>query len=101
MTSGILNPTQPTIMTPKYEIQAALDQLISLVAGREAAIKTNDLAGDPVGRIREITNVISNELVSSTQGGDIKAIKQCQRKVESLTSLKTIATCLMDEVEWD
>lgn len=101
MTSGILNSTQPITMTPKYEIQAALDQLISLVAGREAAIRTNELAGDPVGRIREITNVISEELIASTQGGDIKAIKQCQRKVESLTSLKTLATCLMDEVDWN
>jgi hypothetical protein len=88
-------------MTPKHEIQAALDQLISLVAGREAAIRTNDLAGDPVGRIREVTNVISEELIGSTQSGDIKAIKQCQRKVTSLTSLKTLATCLMDEVDWE
>lgn len=88
-------------MTPKYKVQEALDQLISLVAGREAAIRTNDLAGDPVGRIREVTNVISEELMTSTQSGDIKAIKQCQRKVTSLTSLKTLATCLMDEVEWD
>lgn len=92
---------QPITMTPKYEIQEALDQLISLVAGREAAIRTNHLAGTPVERIREVTNVISEELLSSTQSGDIKAIKQCQRKVTSLTSLKTLATCLMDEVEWD
>lgn len=88
-------------MTPKYEIQAALDQLISLVAGREAAIRTNDFAGDPVMRIREVTNVLSEELLAATQGGDMKALKQCQRKVDSLTSLKTLATCLMEEVEWD
>ena len=101
MTSGILIKNQPTTMTPKYKVQEALDQLISLVAGREAAIRTNELAGDPVGRIREVTNVISEELVTSAQSGDTKAIKQCQRKVESLTSLKTLATCLMEEVEWD
>ena len=101
MTSGILMRNQPTMMTPKYDVQLALDQLISLVAGREAAIKTNDLAGQPVERIREITNVIADELMSATQTGDMKALKQCERKVQSLTSLKTLATVLMEEVEWE
>ena len=102
MTSGILSTTnQPTTMTDKADVTKALNQLISLVAGRQAAVETNHLAERPDDRIREITTLVANELIAATTSGDVKALKQCQRKVESLTSLKTLATVLMEEVDWD
>lgn len=101
MTYGTLNTYQPMTMTPKYEVLEALDQLITLVSGREASIKTNDLAGKPIERIREITSIVAEELASAATTDDIKTIKQCRRKVESLTSLKTLSSVLLNEVEWD
>ena len=101
MTSGILSLNQPTTMTPKEDVLKALNQLTSLVAGREAAIATNDLDGDPEGRLNEVTNMTAQDLIKATTSGDTKALKQAQRKLESLTSLKTLATCLMQEVDWD
>ena len=100
MTSGILSENQPTTMTPKQDVLKALNQLTSLVAGREAAIATNHLAEDPEGRLNEVTNMTAQDLVKASTSGDIKALKQAQRKLESLTSLKTLATCLMQEVDW-
>ena len=101
MMSGILTTNLLLAMTPKDEVTEALDQLISLVAGRDSAIKTNGLAGSPKERITKITTFVAEELTAATQSGDMKAFKQIQRKVQSLGSLKTLATVLMDEVEWD
>ena len=101
MTYGTLKLTEPITMTPKTDVLRALNQLISLVAGRDMAIATNEKYEEPDDRIRAITNLITEELMAATTSGDIKALKQCQRKVESLTSLKTLAVCLMDEVDWD
>ncbi len=93
-------PTAMT-MTPKHQVLNSLDQLISLVSGRDAAISTNELEGKPLERISAITNVVAQEVVTATKADDARGIKQCRRKIESLTSLKTLATVLMDEVEWD
>ena len=101
MTSGILSRNQPTTMTPKEDVLKALNQLTSLVAGRESAIATNHLDGDPEGRVTEITNLTAQELVKASTSGDTKALKQAQRKLESLTNLKTLATVLQEEVDWD
>ena len=88
-------------MTPKHQVLNSLDQLISLVSGRDAAITTNNLEGKPLERISAITNVIAEELMTATKTDDTRGIKQCRRKIESLTSLKTLSTVLMNEVEWD
>ena len=101
MTSGILSENQPTTMTPKQDVLKALNQLTSLVAGRESAINTNHLAEDPVARVTEITTKTAEDLIKATTSGDNKALKQAQRKLESLSSLRTLAFCLMQEVEWD
>ena len=101
MMSGILTTNLLLAMTPKDEVTEALDQLISLVAGGDSARKTNELAGRPKERITKITTFVADELTTATQNGDMKAFKQIQRKVSSLGSLKTLATVLMDEVEWD
>ena len=101
MKCGTLSLNQPTTMTPKEDVLKALNQLTSLVAGREMAVKTNDLIEHPDARIGELTTLTAHELVKATTSGDTKALKQAQRKLESLTSLKTLATVLMKEVEWD
>ena len=93
-------PTAMT-MTPKHEVLNSLDQLIALVSGRDAAISTNELEGKPLQRISAITDVVAQEVVIATKADDTRGLKQCRRKIESLTSLKTLATVLMDEVEWD
>lgn len=97
----VTTSTTTNHMTPKYQVLESLDQLISLVSGRDPAIKTNHLEGKPLDRIRAITSVIAEELSTATQQDDTRSLKQCKRKIESLTSLKTLATVLMDEVEWD
>lgn len=102
MKYGILSPTTlPTNMTQRQDVVNALNQLISLIAGREASVLTNSLAEHPGERLSEITKAVSEELIATTSSGDIKALKQCQRKLESLTSLKVLTTVLMDEVDWD
>ena len=99
--SGILNLNQPTNMTPKTDVLKALNQLISLVAGKEAATATNHLAEDPDARLNEITATAAQDLIKHTTSGDIRSLKQAQRKLESLASLRTLTTCLIKEVEWD
>ena len=68
----------------------AFNQLISLVAGRELAIKTNDLADDPEARISHCIAGAAQEVTNGAMAGDQKVLKQGQRKLESLTSLKTL-----------
>lgn len=69
----------------------ALNQIISLVAGKELAVKTNDFADNPESRVGEIITLAAEEMVKASTSGDIKALKQVQRKMESLASLKLIA----------
>ena len=102
MVDAILSRPEPTTtMTPKPEVVRALNQLISLVAGKRAAVLTNELEEQPDERIREITKLVTAEVLEATTTGDVKALKQCQRKIDSLTSLKTLAKVLMDEVIWE
>lgn len=72
-------------------LATALNQLISLVAGREMALATNDEADRPAYRIGECIDLAGKELGRAAQAGDTKAMKQSQRKLESMTSLKLLA----------
>ena len=101
MKCGILSPNQPTTMTPKDEVVNALNQLTSLVAGKESAIATNHLSGDPEDRVTEVITLTAHEMVKAASSGDTKALKQAQRKLDSLNSLKTLSTVLIKEVHWD
>ena len=69
----------------------ALNQLISLVAGKEIAIATNDEAERPAYRIGECLLLAAKELAEAAATGDGKAMKQGQRKLESMSSLKLLA----------
>lgn len=76
------------------KVAEALNQLISLVSGRDIAIATNDLADRPVYRIGECYLQATEELTRAAQANDTKAMKQCQRKMESMNSLKVLASLI-------
>ena len=97
---GTLTLNQPTTMNSKAEVLKALNQLISLIAGKSSAVSTNHLAEDPAARVSEITNLTAQDLIAATKSGDVKALKQAQRKLESLSSLQIISTTLIEEVDW-
>ena len=72
----------------------ALNQLISLVSGREIAIATNDLANEPDYRLGECFLLATKELNKAALSNDMKALKQCQRKMESLNSLRVLSSLI-------
>jgi hypothetical protein len=72
----------------------ALNQIISLVAGRDLAVATNEFADRPAYRVGEMLLKIPEELIKASQSGDMKTLKQAQRKMESLTNLKKIADAI-------
>ena len=76
------------------ELAKALNQVISLVAGRDLAIATNEYADNPKWRIGEVNTLAAMELVKASQAGDVKLIKQVTRKLESLASLQKIANAI-------
>lgn len=73
------------------DIQQALNQLASVLAGRELAIATNNLSGEPYQRIQEMADVAGDELVRAVKDGDSRMTGQAQRKLQSLESLLRIA----------
>lgn len=87
-------------MTNFDDVQKALRQLISLVAGREGAVATNHLQDAPLERISQLISLASKDLTEAATSGDQKGMKQAQRKLESLGSLNTLATVLIKETEW-
>ena len=76
------------------DLAKALNQLIALVAGRDLALATNEFSDSPGWRIGEVNTLAAKELIKASQSGDMKALKQVQRKMESLASLKVIAEAL-------
>lgn len=76
------------------ETLKAFNQLVSVLAGRDLAIKTNDLADDPEARITQCIAGAAQEVTNGAMSGDQKVLKQGQRKLESLSSLKA----LLDEI---
>lgn len=76
-------------------VAKALNQLISLVAGRDIAMSTNDESDRPAYRIGECLRLAAQEMSDAAVKSDTKAIKQCQRKLESMTSLKLLANQIM------
>jgi hypothetical protein len=87
-------------MTPYDDVLKALNQLLSLVAGRDGAIATNSMADDPLGRISHLISLASRELTEAATSGNSRDMKQAQRKLESLGSLRLLATVLINETEW-
>lgn len=87
-------------MTPYDDVLRSLNQLISLVAGRDGAIATNHLADAPLERISELIGLASRDLTDAASSGNQQSMRQAQRKLESLGSLRVLAVVLVNETEW-
>lgn len=83
----------------QFDTYRALNQLASLVVGRDRAIQSNDLENDPIARIRKLKDLIDQDFRQANQIGDSKTIKQIERTMASLQSLLVLAE-LAAEVEW-
>jgi hypothetical protein len=83
----------------QFDTFRALNQLASLVVGRERAIETNDLEADPIARIRKLKELIDQDFRQANQIGDSKTLKQIERTMASLQSLLVLAELAAD-VEW-
>ncbi len=83
----------------QYDTYRALNQLISLVVGRDRAVETNDLESDPMARVRKLKALVDADFRQANEMGDIKTLKQIERTMASLQSLLVLAE-LTDEVEW-
>ena len=83
----------------QYDTYRALNQLSSLVVGRDRAVETNDLENDPIARIKKLKLLVDQDFRQANELGDTKRLKQVERSMASLQSLLTLAE-LADEVEW-
>ena len=83
----------------QYDTFRALNQLASLVVGRERALQTNDLENDPIARIKKLKMLLDEDFRAANQIGDSKSLKQIERSMASLQSLMVLAE-LVDEVDW-
>jgi hypothetical protein len=83
----------------QYDVFRALNQLSSLVVGRDRALETNNLESDPIARIKKLKLLVDQDFRQANELGDTKRLKQVERSMASLQSLLTLAE-LADEVEW-
>jgi hypothetical protein len=83
----------------QYETYRALNQLASLVVGRDRAVETNDLENDPIARVRKLKALVDADFRQANEIGDMKSLKQIERTMASLQSLLVLAE-LAEEVEW-
>ena len=83
----------------QYETYRALNQLASLVVGRDRAVETNDLESDPIARVRKLKALVDADFRQANEIGDTKTLKQIERTMASLQSLLVLAE-LAEEVEW-
>ena len=83
----------------QYDTLKALNQLASLVVGRDRSIETNDLENDPIQRIRKLKALVDEDFRQSNELGDKKTLKQVERTMSSLQSLLVLAE-LASEVDW-
>jgi hypothetical protein len=83
----------------QYETYRALNQLASLVVGRDRAVETNDLENDPIGRVRKLKELVDQDFRQANEIGDTKTLKQIERTMASLQSLLVLAE-LAEEVMW-
>ena len=91
-------------MIERQQADRALNQLTSLVGGRDLAIATNHLTGDPAARIEAMRIMVLEAAAKPTRMRTASEIARDDRsmttKIDSLGSLRTLAD-LVGEVEWD
>ena len=83
----------------QFDTFRALNQLASLVVGRDRAIETNDLETDPIARIKKLKLLVDQDFRQANELGYTKTLKQVERTMASLQSLLTLAE-LAEDIEW-
>ena len=83
----------------QYDVFRALNQLSSLVVGRDRALETNNLESDPIARIKKLKLLVDQDFRQANEFGDTKTLKQVERTMASLQSLLTLAE-LAEDIEW-
>jgi hypothetical protein len=86
-----------TCTTTTHAIQTrALNQLASLLGGRDMALATNDFDHDPIARIEALITMASDEMRKAAAAGDQTTLKGAARKMESLGNLQILAKGLVE-----
>ncbi len=98
--------THMSELTGKDAADRAINQLLSVIVGRQHAKETDELKADPSQRVKACTQLVSVELSEAASlladcVPDAKRMmSQAQRKIDSLGSLAVLAS-LIKEVDWD
>lgn len=83
------------------QVTKAINQLASVLAGRDLAVETNHLSDRPWMRVESMEARAMSDLTTAAQDGDTKALNQAQRKVQSLGSLFTLTEFIRCYTDWD
>ena len=92
-------------LTQESAAVRAVNQLLSVIVGRNAARATDPLKDNPSARIQACTEIAAEEQKKaigqlSEDPGASRQVQQVQRKLDSLGSLQVLAN-LISETEWD
>lgn len=93
-------------LTEQTSAFRALNQILSVTAGRRFARDTDSLKGDPAARIQSVIEMTCNEAATAaknqaTDPNADKAMAQANRKLDTLRSLALLARIIQQEVIWD
>ena len=83
----------------QYDVYKSLNQLASVVVGRDRAIETNDLEQDPIERIKKLKTLVDADFRQANELKDTRMLKAVERAMSSLQSLLVLAELAAD-VEW-
>jgi hypothetical protein len=84
----------------RQQADRAINQLLSVIVGRQQAIASNHLENYILERLEFSLILIEQEMNHSKRLGDTNnAMNRAQRKLSSVQSLKVLAA-LISEVEW-
>ena len=110
MTTATVERHQTTPITLAFQTDEAaavraINQLLSLIVGRDAARATDELKHNPKARLAkalELTLLEYQTAVGAAVPAEdrARASRAAQRKIDSLESLRVLCD-LVEEVEWD
>ena len=83
----------------QYDVYKSLNQLASVVVGRDRAIETKDLEQDPIERIKKLKTLVDADFRQANELKDTRMLKAVERTMSSLQSLLVLAELAAD-VEW-
>ena len=105
VTLPVTTPDQLAGLTTEAAAKRAVNQLLSVVVGKWAAKGTDHLKDEPSQRVQACLQITSEEYQKAlkqlaSDPNASKMVSQCQRKLDSIASLQTIAN-LINETEWE